>query len=66
MSLSTEISAFEERLNHEGLDLRRRESAVLQLNIGKLCNLACEHCHVNVGPGRKELMSRETVDRVLE
>ena len=66
MSLSTEISAFEERLNHEGLDLRRRESAVLQLNIGKLCNLACEHCHVNAGPGRKELMSRETVDRVLE
>lgn len=60
-----ESSAFEKRLRQEGLELSRSESAVLQLNIGKLCNLACEHCHVNAGPGRKELMTRGTVDRVL-
>ena len=58
-------SAFEKRLALESLDLRREESTILQLNIGKLCNQACEHCHVNAGPGRKELMSRETVDRAL-
>jgi len=66
MSSPLELSAFQERLVREGLNLRRTESTTLQLNIGKLCNLACEHCHVNAGPGRKELMSRETMDRVLQ
>ena len=42
---------------------RRR---VLQLNLGKLCNITCTHCHVNAGPGRKEIITRETVDRILE
>ncbi len=39
---------------------------MLQLNLGKLCNITCSHCHVNAGPGRKEIMNRETIDRVLE
>ncbi len=38
---------------------------ILQINIGKLCNLTCMHCHVNAGPGRKEIMGRDTVDRIL-
>jgi len=38
----------------------------LQVNLGYLCNLSCTHCHVNAGPNRKELMSREVVDLVLE
>jgi radical SAM/Cys-rich protein len=38
---------------------------VLQLNLGKLCNLTCTHCHVNAGPGRKELMSRKTMGQIL-
>ncbi len=33
--------------------------------MGKYCNLACIHCHVESGPNRTELMSRETVDAVL-
>lgn len=61
-----ERSAFEGRLVLEGLDLSRSGSTTLQLNIGKLCNQTCEYCHVNAGPARKELMNRETVDRVLE
>ena len=40
-------------------------SDVLQVNMGKYCNLACIHCHVESGPNRTELMSRETVDAVL-
>ena len=39
---------------------------MLQVNLGKLCNLACVHCHVNAGPKRKEIMTRETVDRVVD
>jgi len=39
---------------------------VLQVNVGKLCNLTCMHCHVNAGPKRKEIMTRGTVDRVID
>ncbi|MDX1398286.1 MAG: arsenosugar biosynthesis radical SAM protein ArsS, partial [Oceanospirillum sp.] len=38
---------------------------ILQVNLGYLCNLSCVHCHVNAGPKRTELMSRETIDQVL-
>ena len=34
--------------------------------MGKLCNLTCVHCHVNAGPKRKEIMTRETVDRIID
>ncbi len=38
---------------------------ILQVNLGYLCNLSCSHCHVNAGPTRTELMTRETIDLVL-
>ena len=37
----------------------------LQINVGKQCNQACRHCHVDAGPHRTEAMTRKTVDRVL-
>ena len=46
--------------------IRRGRLETLQVNLGDLCNLSCTHCHVNAGPKRKELMSREMVDVVLE
>ena len=46
--------------------LRRAKLETLQLNLGYLCNLSCTHCHVNAGPTRKELMSLETIELVLE
>ena len=49
----------------DGKDFNRRGIDVLQVNMGKYCNLACIHCHVESGPNRTELMSRETVDAVL-
>ena len=39
---------------------------ILQVNVGKLCNLTCMHCHVNAGPKRKEIMSRQTIDRIID
>lgn len=39
---------------------------ILQLNIGKKCNLSCRHCHVEAGPDRNELMSREILEKCLE
>ena len=37
----------------------------LQINVGKLCNQACHHCHVDAGPGRKEQMTGAVADRVM-
>jgi radical SAM/Cys-rich protein len=38
----------------------------LQVNVGKLCNQTCAHCHVDAGPDRREAMSRETAHKVIE
>jgi radical SAM/Cys-rich protein len=60
------MNRFSERLAHAGLELRRARPEILQVNVGKLCNLTCVHCHVNAGPKRKEIMTRETVDRIVD
>ena len=59
------MSAFAAKLAAHGFDLRHVRTEILQINVGKLCNLTCQHCHVNAGPARKEIMTRETIDRVL-
>ena len=59
------MGSFAERVHLNGKDFNRRGIDVLQVNMGKYCNLACIHCHVESGPNRTELMSRETVDAVL-
>lgn len=45
--------------------VKRGQVNVLQVNLGYLCNLSCVHCHVNAGPTRTELMTRENIDQVL-
>ena len=60
------MNRFSDRLGAEGLQLRRALQEILQVNVGKLCNLTCVHCHVNAGPKRKEIMSRQTIDRIIE
>ena len=57
---------FEQKLAEHNLQLQRAAVEILQLNIGKICNLACVHCHVDASPRRKEMMSRETIDKILE
>lgn len=46
--------------------LVRGQTTTLQVNLGKLCNMACHHCHVEAGPKRTEIMSAEIAERVLE
>jgi len=57
---------FGEALARRGLaPLTRDPVTTLQINVGWRCDLACSHCHVEAGPKRIEMMSRETADRVL-
>lgn len=39
---------------------------ILQINVGKMCNQTCSHCHVDAGPDRKEIMTKETLQLCLE
>ena len=57
---------FDAALVSHQLRLQRLAPEILQLNVGKLCNLTCTHCHVNAGPRREEIIGSETVDRVLD
>jgi radical SAM/Cys-rich protein len=45
--------------------LRATGIQTLQVNVGKLCNQTCHHCHVDAGPDRREVMSRETAAACL-
>jgi len=57
---------FQDKLRQHGLgELRRREVTTLQINVGKLCNQACHHCHVEAGPKRTEIMPAGVADRIL-
>ena len=62
------MSAFQSKIMEEMRSpLRAERIETLQVNLGRYCNQSCRHCHVEAGPGRrKEMMSRETLDRVLE
>jgi radical SAM/Cys-rich protein len=57
------IAGFDATLAHAALPpLRAQRIDVLQVNVGKLCNQTCAHCHVDAGPDRRESMSRETAE----
>ena len=56
---------FDEKLAAHGLELRAAAVDTLQVNVGKLCNQACKHCHVDASPARTEIMARETVEQVI-
>lgn len=57
---------FQDLLHREGLPgLTAERLDVLQINVGKLCNQTCSHCHVDAGPHRRELMTRETMEACL-
>jgi radical SAM/Cys-rich protein len=59
------MQSFAEKLHVHGQSLSRRAVEVLQVNMGRYCNLACIHCHVESGPTRTEMMSGDTVDAIL-
>jgi radical SAM/Cys-rich protein len=64
MSPSVDFAAV---LAEHGLgSLRRASTTTLQVNVGKRCNQACHHCHVDAGPKRTEIMTDATAARVIE
>jgi radical SAM/Cys-rich protein len=66
LSQTTACPPFERQLAGAGLHpLRATGITVFQINVGKLCNQTCRHCHVDAGPDRRESMSRETADLCL-
>ena len=61
------LPTFPQKLAEHGIDgLTPTTMRVLQLNIGKMCNQSCKHCHVDAGPDRKEMMSKELLQRCID
>ena len=60
------VLPFAVRVRQEEIDLRRAGIDTVQINVGKLCNQACVHCHVDAGPKRTEVMDRRTAELALE
>src|SRR5262245_51824193 len=57
---------FAGTLRRHGIgELKRRQVKTLQINVGKLCNQACHHCHVEAGPKRTEMMTASIAERLL-
>lgn len=61
----TEIPPFQQMIPDKKYMDTEEYLDVLQMNIGRKCNLICKHCHVNAGPVRTEEMSREVMDDCL-
>ena len=60
------LPRFDDALLKQDLDLLVSDGIdILQVNVGKMCNMTCAHCHVDAGPDRREIMTRETIDHCL-
>jgi radical SAM/Cys-rich protein len=62
-----ELPTFKQKISETGqFPLRAKKLEILQINLGYMCNQVCEHCHVDAGPDRKEIMTPETMLQCLE
>ena len=59
------VEAFSSVLHRNGLVLTRKVTNLLQVNVGRLCNQACRHCHLEAGPGSTEIMDFATMREVV-
>lgn len=60
------MTSFDEQLARHGKKLIKADLDILQVNLGKLCNLTCVHCHVDAGPTKtRENMSNDTAQAVI-
>lgn len=58
---------FQQKLEEAGLyPLRPTGVTIFQVNVGKMCNQVCKHCHVDAGPDRTEIMTRATMEACLD
>src|SRR5688572_22115264 len=58
------MNRFDQQLADHGLALRRERLRTLQLNVGRKCNQACRHCHVDAAPWRTEMIDGQTAERI--
>jgi radical SAM/Cys-rich protein len=64
---SFKLVPFQKKLEVAGLfPLKPTQLEIFQVNVGKMCNQVCKHCHVDAGPDRKEIMTRETMQQCLD
>ena len=62
-----ELPLFSEKIQVHGTSrIKPKPTEILQLNLGYMCNQVCEHCHVDAGPDRKEIMDRQTMQYCLD
>jgi radical SAM/Cys-rich protein len=62
-----ELPTFRDQISKSNqFPLKPKKLEILQLNLGYMCNQVCAHCHVDAGPDRKEIMTRETMEQCLE
>src|SRR5689334_17332282 len=67
LGATTSCPSFDVPMEQAGLfPLRATGITVFQINVGKLCNQTCRHCHVDAGPDRREQMTRETMQLCLD
>ena len=60
-----DINKFLNLTSSKSVKFIRKEIKTLQVNVGKLCNQACHHCHVDAGPKRKEIMQRNVFEKII-
>jgi radical SAM/Cys-rich protein len=65
MSTATGIPAFADLLEGRAIGLRSGRLDTVQINVGRLCNQTCMHCHVDAGPSRTEIMCREVAEACI-
>lgn len=63
--LAEPIAGFEAFSKKVAGGLKVKELEILQINLGYMCNMTCEHCHVDAGPDRKEIMTKEVLEACL-
>ncbi len=57
-----ELPTFSKKIKETNqFPLRPKKLEILQINLGYMCNQVCAHCHVDAGPDRKEIMTKETM-----
>lgn len=62
-----ELPMFSDKIKEtDQFPLQPKSLEILQINLGYMCNQVCEHCHVDAGPDRKEIMTKETMEQCLE
>jgi radical SAM/Cys-rich protein len=65
--IGKELTHFSDKLSAIGLfPLKPVSLDILQINVGKMCNQVCTHCHVDAGPDRKEIMTQETMQQIVD